>query len=145
MQINLSFFPSHCLGVIFHFHPSSATASFCTHCSGRGLGKENLNNRTFLGEDFLADDPRETREKYTNMQQRESGGEILRIVLFLGRGERELEKQFPKKLNVRVYAQGSLLNMLSYSTNGASSSREAKVCQPSCSAGRRLASRSSTK
>ena len=33
----------------------------------------------------------------------------------------------------------------SHPTIGASSSREAKVCQPSCSAGRRLALRSSTK
>ena len=84
MQINLSFFPSHSLGVTFHFYPSSATASFYTYCSGRGLGKENLKNRTFLGEDFLADDPRETREKYTNVQQRENGDEILTIGLFWG-------------------------------------------------------------
>ena len=92
MQINLSFFPSHYLGVTFHFYPSSATASFCTHCSGRGLGKENLKNRTFLGEDFLADDPRETREKYTSVQQRESGGEILTIRMSKGENKRSRER-----------------------------------------------------
>ena len=50
--------------------------------------KGNLNNRTFLGEVWFADDPRETRGRPAKNTREGQNGEILIIVLFwVGIGE----------------------------------------------------------
>ena len=57
----------------------------------RFMGREkkgNLNNRTFLGEVWFADDPRETRDRPAKNTREGQNGEILIIVLFwVGIGE----------------------------------------------------------